>query len=266
MKSGAGNETVEYIRRHIDDFTFSSVKIEGIASTFAQTKEIIERGVAAGVPAHDVKKIICIKHGLECLLENYREPLDFDTYSAYNAMVAKADIEDAGNIRDPGSVFVTMRDGDVFYPDAASPELFNNILSTAIESSYDDAEAACTLFLNLCRAQFFSDGNKRTALMAANHLLANRDARCAFLIPEADAPRVLEILIDYYAGDLSLADAAWDIEDICINRDISEDRTPTSQEPTLETFRAATEAAQALAEVSAKEKTDGERMNLHDRQ
>ena len=186
MNDSTFNLTVELMKRHIDDLVYSSVQIEGIGATFAQTREIVAEGQANGVPSDDIHKIVCIMRG-------------------------------------PGTVRV-----DDYYPADVSEDLFYEIMDTAATTAYDDAELVAQVVLNLSKAQFFHDGNKRTALVFANHLLAQADAKMAVIVTERDRDEYLDLLLDYYHGRLSLDDASWDFEEkfiICAeNPSLSETR------------------------------------------
>lgn len=223
MNDSTFNLTVELMKRHIDDLVYSSVQIEGIGATFAQTREIVAEGQANGVPSDDIHKIVCIKRSLEFLFSNYGLPADWSLYSTYNAIIGEGTVRDAGQMRGPGTVRV-----DDYYPADVSEDLFYEIMDTAATTAYDDAELVAQVVLNLSKAQFFHDGNKRTALVFANHLLAQADAEMAVIVTERDRDEYLDLLLDYYHGRLSLDDASWDFEEkfiVCAeNPSLSETR------------------------------------------
>lgn len=213
------NGTVLSMKQQVDEMIYSSVVIEAIPATFEQTREIIETGAATGVGRESIGKILNIKRAWEYLLMNYRDEPSWDTYSDYNRLIGEGCVEDAGTLRAPGSVIVGTGMQDPYIPPPVSGEDdFNRILDTAKGSFTDIDDAAAALFLMLCRAQFFHDGNKRSAQLLVNHLLAHMDAGYVLCVPKEKRDGLLNILVDYYTGRLSLDDAEFDTYDLVIRK------------------------------------------------
>lgn len=204
------------IKKSIDNLIYSSVKVEGIDASFAQTSEIVENGIAENISPSDLNKIICIKHGYEYLLDNYQKPLTWELFSRYNSIIGKGNVHDAGSMRPPGVIHV----GD-YYPEDVSLDKFNRIVDTALSTGYDAEDIACQLLLNLAKSQFFHDGNKRSSLILANHYLAHEDADRVILVLDEDKEhpktrKFLDILVDYYHDNISVDDASWDLQDFVV--------------------------------------------------
>lgn len=214
MAPGTDNGTIAFMKAHVDDMVYSSVQIEGIASTLAQTREILERGRSEGVSPDAMVKILGIKHGLEYLFDNYDKPLSWGLYSTYNKLVGEGSVIKAGKMRGPGEVF----EGDFIPTDNISEGLFYRLMDTAVESASTHSETATTMFLLLCKSQFFYDGNKRSAQMLTNHWLAHVDAGASLVVDEGRRDDVLDLLVRFYEGGVSLCDAAWDLEDVVIKK------------------------------------------------
>lgn len=213
------NGTVLSMKQQVDEMVYSSVVIEAIPATFEQTRKIIETGTAAGVGRESIGKILNIKRAWEYLLTNYRDEPSWDAYSDYNRIIGEGCVEDAGMLRAPGSVIVGTDGQDPYIPPPVSGEDdFNRILSTAKDSFADIDDAAAALFLMLCRAQFFHDGNKRSAQLLVNHFLAHTDAGYILCLPQEKRDDLLDILVDYYTGALSLDDAELDTYDLVIRK------------------------------------------------
>lgn len=213
------NGTVLAMKQQADVMIYSSVVIEAIPATFEQTSEIIETGTTAEVSRESIGKILNIKRAWEHLLTNYRDEPSWDAYSDYNRLIGEDCVEDAGLLRAPGSVMVGTGGEDPYIPPPVSGEDdFNRILDTAKDSFADIDDAAAALFLMLCRAQFFHDGNKRSAQLLVNHLLAHVDAGYILCVPQEKRDDLLNILVDYYTGILSLDDAEFDTYDLVIRK------------------------------------------------
>ena len=63
----------------------------------------------------------------------------------------------------------------------------------------DDIEKAIRLCLYTMKTQVFLDGNKRTAVIYANHYLIAH-GKGLLVIPEAQVPQFKRLLVDYYEG------------------------------------------------------------------
>lgn len=225
----ADNETVLSMKQQADKMIYSSVAIEAIPATFEQTREVIETGTAAGVGRESIGKILNIKRAWEHLLTNYRDEPSWDAYSDYNRLIGEGCVEDAGMLRAPGSVMVGTSGQDPYIPPPVSGEDdFNRILDTAKDSFTDIDDAAAALFLMLCRAQFFHDGNKRSAQLLVNHFLAHAGAGYILCVPQEKRDDLLNILVDYYTGVLSLDDAELDTYDLVIRKAVM---SPIAKEP-----------------------------------
>lgn len=212
------NETVALMREEVARMVWSGVTLEGISSTFADTQQVIERGYSEGLRQVDIRAINNLKHAWDFLSTSYEVPLSFPVYSAYNSIVGEAIVAHPGVPRRAGDVMVSLGNGESWDPPMDTGEReFDRILSTATGTAYDIEDTATMSFLLLCRQQFWSDGNKRTALLAANHILAHEDARAAFMIGEENRDAVLDELSRFYVGDVSLEDATWDLESICMH-------------------------------------------------
>ena len=225
----ADNETVLSMKQQADKMIYSSVAIEAIPATFEQTRAVIETGTAAGVGRESIGKILNIKRAWEHLLTNYRDEPSWDAYSDYNRLIGEGCVEDAGMLRAPGSVMVGTSGQDPYIPPPVSGEDdFNRILDTAKDSFTDIDDAAAALFLMLCRAQFFHDGNKRSAQLLVNHFLAHADAGYILCVPQEKRDDLLNIHVDYYTGVLSLDDAELDTYDLVIRKAVM---SPIAKEP-----------------------------------
>lgn len=211
------NPTVKHMKNSLNVLVYSSVSIEGIGATFAQTRDIVESGTAAGVDSVDLDKILNIKHAWESLFENYQEEPSWERYSDYNRLIGRGYVKDAGLVRPPGSVIVGTNLAEPYIPpDVTGKEDFERLFKTAINCYDSPDDAAVAMFLMLCRDQFFHDGNKRSAQLLTNHYLAHKDAGFIFCIPEESRDEVLDILVDFYTGRLSLDDAEFDLYNISI--------------------------------------------------
>lgn len=232
------NATIDMMKSSIDAMIYSSVSIEGIGATFAQTQEIIEKGRTAGVSTEDIDKVLNIKHAWEYLFDHFGEVPSWELYRNYNRIIGAGNVKDPGEVRAPNSVMVGTGRLDAYIPPKVTGEDdFNRILETAKATYHDCDDIACAAFLMLAKAQFFNDGNKRTAQLLVNHYLAHEDAGYIFCLLEGDRDKMLETLVEFYMGDLSLDDAEFDLYDMSIIRATPQEMCePKEQEEPAKTW------------------------------
>lgn len=97
--SDVENGTARAMKRRVGELVYSSVQIEGIASTFAQTEEILRVGKSMNVDQESITKILGLKHALEHLFGNYSKPISWELYASYNAFVGEGTVKRAGVMR-----------------------------------------------------------------------------------------------------------------------------------------------------------------------
>ena len=83
-------------------------------------------------------------------------------------------------------------------------ERLSEIVSLAleVEQGAEAVDVAIELCLYCMKAQIFLDGNKRAAIIFANHYLIAHGGGL-LVVPEADVPRFKELLIGHYEGPAS---------------------------------------------------------------
>lgn len=61
---------LDFARANMKSNIYDQAVLEGVATTFPQTEEIIENGTVNGMTADDVQKILNLKHAWEFILDN----------------------------------------------------------------------------------------------------------------------------------------------------------------------------------------------------
>lgn len=141
------------------------------------------------------------------LHHDYSHGLDVDFIRGINAQLSRTAALEPGVLRDRANIMVHTIAGDYTpaVPDAAR---IKGILDASNKGPGTPADAA-RLFASLARMQPFGDGNKRTALLAANGLLLMRDEDKAMIVPTTDPERheFNKLLGDWYMkGDPAVID------------------------------------------------------------
>lgn len=177
---------------------YDQAVLEGVATSFPQTEEIIENGKVSGMTATDVQKILNLKHAWEFILDKdvIASKSDYYMLSYIARLVNEGFFAEGGRIR---GVPVTI--GGSSYVPPLPDEI--DIKDKIKEITGDDADAidiAIKLCLYCMKTQIFLDGNKRASVIFANHYLISHGG--GFLvIPEKEVPEFKNLLVKYYEGE-----------------------------------------------------------------
>ena len=188
-------ENIFMAKRNIIDYIWKSAHLEGIAVTFPDTESIYNGLAVKGMKVDDIITINNLKHAWEFLLNTISEeiPTDYPYVCQLNRIVGSNNlVYNAGFIRDiPVSIGGTSWIPDIPIESQIKEEL------DIITAASNNTDKAITMMLYIMRKQIFLDGNKRTAMLAANHELIKNG--CGIItIPIEDQNKFRELLINYY--------------------------------------------------------------------
>lgn len=186
---------LDFARANMKANIYDQAILEGVATTFPQTEEIIDNGLVHGMTASDVQKILNLKHAWEFVLD----PSVIQCDSNYHILCHIAKLVNEGFYSDGGrirGVPVTIG-GTNYIPPLPIESVVKENLQEIIETNGDSVEAAIRLCLYCMRTQVFNDGNKRAAVIFANHYLISHGSGL-LVIPEKDVPEFKKILVTYY--------------------------------------------------------------------
>ncbi len=189
---------IEFARANMKTNIYDQAVLEGVATSFPQTEEIIENGKVSGMTATDVQKILNLKHAWEFILDRdvVASRSDYYMLSYIAGLVNEGFFADGGRIR---GVPVTIG-GTSYVPPL--PNEFD--VKDRIREITEEADEAIDIAIKLClycmKTQVFMDGNKRAAVIFANHYLIAHGG--GFLvIPEKEVPEFKRLLVKYYEGE-----------------------------------------------------------------
>jgi hypothetical protein len=196
-------------KRKIVDLIWRAARLEGIAMTYPQTEQIYNGMAVQGFSVDEIVTVNNLKHAWQFVFANLQHPTNFAFICEVNKIVGAGLIHCAGTIRKiPVSVGGTSWTPDMPLQSQISEQLTD---AEAIKSTTD---RAITRMLYLMRKQIFIDGNKRTAMLTANHTLIAHGAGI-LSIPVEKVETFSRLLIAYYeTGDMS--DVKQFIYDECI--------------------------------------------------
>ena len=186
---------LDFARSNMKANIYSQAVLEGVATSFPQTEEIIENGKVNGVTASDVQKILNLKHAWEFILD--KDVIQCDSNYHILCHIAKLVNEgfysEGGRIR---GVPVTIG-GTSYIPPLPIETVVMESIDAIISSPAEHIDKAISLCLYTMKTQIFNDGNKRAAVIFANHYLISK-GEGFIAIPENDVPEFKRLLVLYY--------------------------------------------------------------------
>lgn len=189
---------VELAKRLLVGLIWRTAKIEVDGVTFPDTQEIFDGRAPEGMSVDDIVTVNNIKRAWRFLLGNIDYPVDWQYIREYNRIIGEGRVRDAGRLREYG----VRIGGTGWVPEIPTVESPQERVRGILEES-EGEDTAMLLFGAVTRGQWFSDGNKRTALMVANHQLIH-DGIGVFSIPPEDKAQFVSMLLRYYeTGDYS---------------------------------------------------------------
>jgi hypothetical protein len=177
---------------------YNQAVLEGVATSFPQTEEIIDNGKVSGMTATDVQKILNLKHAWEFILDKdvIASKSDYYMLSYIARLVNEGFFADGGRIR---GVPVTIGGSSYIPPIPNEIDIKDEIIEI-IDDDADAIDIAIKLCLYCMKTQIFLDGNKRASVIFANHYLISHGG--GFLvIPEKEVPEFKNLLVKYYEGE-----------------------------------------------------------------
>ena len=188
---------IDFARRHLVDTIYKQAVLEGIATTYADTETIVEGGKVNNMTASDVLKVVNLKRAWEFVLNKnvINSPTNFTLLCEINKLVEEGFYYNAGKVRStPVSI-----GGTNWKPSIPIESQIKEELQEILSSNLEIVDKAIELLLFTMKRQVFIDGNKRTAVIFANHLLIS-NAKGLIVIPNDKVEEYKQLLIAYYEG------------------------------------------------------------------
>lgn len=188
---------VALARRNLVDSIYKQAILEGVATTYSDTETIVNGGKVMNMTATDITKVVNLKRAWEFILSDgvISYPTNFAVLCQINEIVEDGFSAVAGRIR---SVPVTIG-GSAYIPPLPLEQKVKEELSNILESNQDVIDKTIGILLFVMKKQLFLDGNKRTAVIYANHYLISH-GEGIIVIPAELVPEYKKLLINYYEG------------------------------------------------------------------
>lgn len=203
---------IDFAKRNMVDTIYKQAVLEGIAVTFLDIETIIEGGKVNNVSADDVQKINNLKHAWQLILDEgvITSPSDYNLLRLINKLVEEGFYYNAGSLR-----IVPVSIGETKWkPELPIESLVKEQLAEilAIEDVYERAVQA---LLFVTKKQLFVDGNKRTSVIFANHILISNGAGL-IVIPEEQVSEYKRLLIRYYESEEEIQAIRQFLFEVCL--------------------------------------------------
>ena len=189
---------IAFARANMKINIYDQAVLEGVATSFPQTEEIIENGKVSGMTVADVQKILNLKHAWEFILDKdvIASRSDYYMLSYIAKLVNEGFFAEGGRIR---GVPVTIG-GSSYIPPLPNEADVKDSIQKITEENDDAITIAIKLCLYCMKTQIFLDGNKRASIIFANHYLISHGGGF-IVIPEKEVSEFKQLLVKYYEGE-----------------------------------------------------------------
>lgn len=191
-------QNLDFARANMKSNIYDQAVLEGVATSFPQTEDIIDNGTVNGMTANDIQKILNLKHAWEFILESDVMQAETDYYLLCHIakLVNEGFFADGGRIR---GVPVTIG-GSSYRPPIPIESIVKDKITEILESRKSVIDIAINLCMYSMKTQIFIDGNKRASVIFANHYLIAH-GQGFLVIPEEHVPEFKKKLVAFYAGE-----------------------------------------------------------------
>ena len=186
---------IDFAKKNMVNTIYKQAILEGVATTFADTENIIEGGKVNNMNSEDMLKILNLKHAWEFILnENViASQINYSLLCEINKFILEGFYYNAGKIR---SVPVEIG-GSNYIPPLPIETIVKEELEEILNNKISNLDKAIELLLHIMKKQIFIDGNKRTAVIFANHFLISK-GEGIIMVPAELVDEFKNLLIDYY--------------------------------------------------------------------
>ena len=190
---------IDFARRNLVDSIYKQAMLEGVATTYSDTEEIINGGKVSDMTADDIGKVVNLKHAWEFIMSKdvVMYPSNYAILCQLNSLVEEGYSYTAGKIR---SVPVTIGGCSYIPPIPFEDQVIEELREIVSDDNVIDR--AINSLLYIMKKQIFLDGNKRTAVLFANHILM-ANGRGLIVIPAEKVDEYKRLLVEYYEKDNS---------------------------------------------------------------
>jgi len=186
-------ENVFLAKKRWAESIYCGMRMENRNVTFPQTQTILNGVNVAGVDLNDIQAILNMRDAWSYLLDSLDAALNISYLCSLQERVSYREALAWGELR-TGSVGISGVEYVPPIPDAGKAE---HELSQLLAARLTKTEIALNALAYTARAQLFWDGNKRTALLAANKILISNGLGI-LIVPDNLMLNFHALLSDFY--------------------------------------------------------------------
>ena len=189
---------LDFARANMKANIYDQAVLEGVATSFPQTEDIINNGTVNGMTASDIQKILNLKHAWEFILDTdvIQAKSDYYLLCHIAKLVNEGFFQDGGRIR---GVPVSIG-GSSYKPPIPIEAIVKERIQEITDNTVNPIDTAINLCMYCMKTQVFLDGNKRASVIFANHYLIAH-GQGFLVIPEEHVPAFKKMLVEYYEGE-----------------------------------------------------------------
>ncbi len=188
---------LEFAHANMKKIIYDQAILEGVGTTFPDTEAILDNEIVNNVKAEDVQKILNLKHAWQFVIDKdvIQAPSDYYLASYIARLVNEGllSIPDGGKIR---GVPVTIG-GSSYIPPIPFEDKVKQDIKNILALTISDIDKAIELCLYVMKTQIYNDGNKRTAVIYANHYLISK-GQGLMVIDYEKVQEFKKLLVSYY--------------------------------------------------------------------
>lgn len=191
-------QNLDFARANMKSNIYDQAILEGVATSYPQTEDIIDNGTVNGMTSNDIQKILNLKHAWEFILDSDVAQANTDYYLLCHIakLVNEGFFSNGGKIR---SVPVKIG-GSSYIPPIPIESIVKEKIADVENSKKSEIEIAINLCLYCMKSQIFIDGNKRASVIFANHYLISH-GQGFLVIPKEHVPEFKLKLVAFYEGE-----------------------------------------------------------------
>lgn len=203
---------ISLARKYMVDSIYKQAMLEGVATTYSDTETIVNGGKVSNMTVSDITKVVNLKRAWEFILSEgvISYSTNYPVLCQINNIVEDGFSMVAGKLR---SVPVKIG-GSTYIPPMPFEFVIKEQLEEIIQSNIDDLDKTIELLLFVMKKQLFLDGNKRTAVIFANHYMISHGLGI-IVIPAELVDEYKKLLVLYYE-DRDLVSIKDFLKDKCV--------------------------------------------------
>lgn len=208
-------ENILYAKRNIVDSIWKSANLEGIPVTFPETQAIYDGANVARLRIDEIQAINNLKHAWQYIIFSMQSEMNLKFIESIHAFVGANIVEQPGQLR----AYEVSMGGTKWKPELPTEENMNNLINEYndnVQNGDNITDAIFTFMCKLMKKQAFNDGNKRTAMLVANHQLI-KHGKGIVSISDEDRIEFGTKLIEYYEDENKLDDLKEFLYERCLD-------------------------------------------------